>query len=256
MKYATIKLLSDCKLLDFKLSDEDLKSGDLVLVHTGQIQEAGRIVNLIEKPENEIADGKIIRKLEQEDKEKLEELKKKALDYILFCSEKVTKLSLPMKIIDADLSYDEKKLTIYFSSEARVDFRALVGDFVRSFKKLIRLQQIGPREQAKKIGGCGKCGRVVCCNKFLKNLGSVTIEKAKNQNMGEVNINKINGLCGKLMCCLEYEEDLYKKLKIKLPKLGTKIKTDLGIGEVIKQNVLVQSVTVKLAKGERVEVKL
>ena len=137
-----------------------------------------------------------------------------------------------------------------------MEVRELVADFVRSYKKLIRLQQIGPRLQAAKVDGFGKCGQRICCSRFLKNSGQVTLECAKNQNLSEVNSNKINGMCGKLMCCLKYEDEAYSELKKKLPHVGSAIDTKKGKGIVIRQNILNQSVIVKLKNEDKLEIKL
>lgn len=259
MNIITVKFLADEKIADYQIDDvKDISLYDLVIVDSGQIEDLARIINVYEaeKCKNIKGEGKITRKVTKDDKKKIIDNKKEALLYIEKCEEKVKKFNLSMKIVDTDLSFDGKKLTIYFSAGNRIDFRVLVADFVRSFKKLIRLQQIGPREQAAKVDGYGKCGQRVCCARFLKNKDSITLELAKNQNLSETSSNKINGYCGKLMCCLKYEDELYTQSKKKMPNVGQEIKTPQGMGVVIRQNILAGSVSVKLKNAERIEVKI
>lgn len=257
MKILTVKFLTDDnKIVDYENSSDLFQKGDYLIISNGQIDEIAKIINISDKLCNEKGVGVIEKKLSDDDFEKLKKIKQKAQKFIALSQEKVLEYQLSMKILDADLSFDEKKLTLYFCASKRVDFRKLVSDLVKMHKKLIRLQQIGPREQAKKLCGVGRCNQELCCCRFLTKIDSVTLESAKNQNMGEVNVNKINGLCGKLMCCLNYEEKIYLELKKKMPNVGEKIKTEQGIGEIIKQNVLTNSVTARLEDNQRIEVQL
>jgi cell fate regulator YaaT (PSP1 superfamily) len=155
-----------------------------------------------------------------------------------------------MQLLDADLSFDEKKLTFYFTAPSRVDFRVLVSELAHTFKKIIRLQQIGSRDEARYLGGVGRCGETICCKKFLKgNLESVTLDMASDQNLAQMGSNRITGVCGKLMCCLKYELEYYQKVKKTMPALGTEINTEKGKGTVIGQNIVKKKVTVKLNEG-------
>ena len=244
---------------------EQIKTGDKILIDTNQIIEAAQVIKIEKIKKNgeknqeknqELNKGTIIRIINQKDEEKIKKLKEKAKKFIPLCEEKIKKYSLKMKLFDADLSFDEKKMTFYFGADNRVDFRELVLDLIKTFKKMIRLQQIGARDQARVCGGFGLCGRQLCCNKFLKGVESVTLEAAKLQNLSS-GVGKISGLCGKLMCCLEYEHDEYLRLKKKLPKIGTKLRTKSGKAEVIGHNIFNESVMVKIEKDKRVlEVKL
>lgn len=239
---------------------EQLKMGDLVLVETPQGIEVGKVVTLpcqgkCKARETcqvgaaapaESGEGKILRKITENDRQKLALLKEKAKKYLPEVAEKIAKYSLQMKLIDADLSLDEKKLTFYFGAEGRVDFRALVSDLVKSFKKIIRLQQVGARDEAKIFQGFGKCGRQLCCAKFLQNIQSVTIEMAQVQQLEHLGTAKLSGACGKLMCCLAYELEEYQKALKNLPPIGNSFKTKLGEGKITGYNVLKQTVFVQL----------
>lgn len=235
-----------------------LKTGDKVIIENAQILEFAEVIGKTEEKtsaELEMGLGAILRKATKEDQEKLSETKQKALAYLPICREIVENYHLPMKLVDADLSFDEKKLTFYFGAEGRVDFRQLVTDLIKKFKKLIRLQQIGARDEAKIIGGFGKCGRKLCCQSFLKKVDSVTLDVAKEQNLS-TGVSKISGACGKLMCCLSYELEQYRKLKEILPEIGSEIKIKQGKGRVIDQQILKTAVTVELENGEKVKVKI
>ncbi len=259
MNIITVKYLVDDKIVDHKDDRlEQINLSDLVIVDSGQIQELARVINIYQadKFKNVEGEGRILRVVNVDDQKTIVKNKKDALKYIPKCEEKINATNLSMKVVDVDLSFDGKKLTIYFSAGGRIDFRILVADFVRSFKKLIRLQQIGPREQAAKVDGYGKCGQRICCARFAKSKDTVTLELAKNQNLSESSTNKINGYCGKLMCCLKYEDELYSEIKKKLPKIGEEYKTPKGIGVVVRQNILSNSILVELKNAEKIEVKL
>lgn len=261
MPVATVKIISDKKISDFVIKEEEkIKIGDFVIVDINQVKELALVTNIY-KPvssksiKHQKGTGTIFRVINQKDKEKLKELKQRALDYIPKCIDRVEKHRIKkMKIIDADLSFDEKKMTIYFSSEDRIDFRELVADLIRSFGKIIRLQQISVREQARRLCGFGKCGRPICCSSFLQELDEVNFEYAKEQNLAESGSGRALGSCGKLLCCLRYEADFYREKITKMPRIGLKLKTKLGTGEIIEQNILKNTVTVRLPDKTRVEV--
>lgn len=192
----------------------DLKPHEVVLIDAEQIIEEGIVLERPKEPaEIEEGLGKILRILTAEDQERRRELKKNARGLIFEAQKKADRHGLEMKILDADLSFDEKKLTFYFSAKARVDFRGLVTDLVKSYNKLIRLQQVGSRDEARFYGGIGKCGRELCCARFLKNLESITLEMAEIQELATAGSAKLSGCCGKLMCCLAFEAQNYKDFR-------------------------------------------
>lgn len=188
------------------------KSHQAVLVENDNIIEEGRVVS---GSEADVEEGKggIVRMLGAEDRCLLCELKKNARLNIEEAQNLVYRHNLNMKILDADLSYDQKKLTFYFIAQGRVDFRGLVIALVKSFDKIIRLQQVGARDEARLFGGIGKCGRELCCAKFLQNHETITLEMAQSQELAGAGAGKLAGCCGKLMCCLVFETENYQKLK-------------------------------------------
>lgn len=214
-----VKFVSNDKNFLYEVGEASFKTGDQILIDTASVTELAIVVKLVKDEERvsdlvETGEGRVSRKVNEKDANKLNNLKKIAHDYLKICESKLKnhKLDNLMKIVDADLSFDGKKLTIYFSAEGRIDFRDLVSDLAKTFKKIIRLQQIGARDQAKLFGGYGRCGQQLCCKRFLKNMESITLDMAKEQNILS-SANKISGVCGKLMCCLSYEKNLYKELK-------------------------------------------
>ena len=153
------------------------------------------------------------------------------------CRELIKKYDLPMKLITSSYTYTRDMLLFKFYSDDRVDFRKLAKDLAKQYHTRIELRQVGVRDKAKEIGGCGQCGRELCCKGFLKEFNSVSINMAKNQNIA-LNPNKINGICGRLLCCLQYEDNCYKECRKKLPKVGKIIETVVGSGKVLSVDPL------------------
>ncbi|MFA6492950.1 MAG: regulatory iron-sulfur-containing complex subunit RicT [Patescibacteria group bacterium] len=212
MKKIYIRFVSTSKICSYDDCDAkgeatSLSPNQLVLVENDQIIEEGRV---IEKPDSlsdsEEGKGVILRVLTKDDRQQCLELKNNAREYIEEAQKKVLRHNLAMKILDADFSFDQKKLTFYFSANGRVDFRGLVLDMAKSFEKLIRLQQVGARDETKHFGGIGKCGREYCCAKFLNDTEEINLKMAKNQELSNINTSKLLGRCGKPMCCLSFEE--------------------------------------------------
>ena len=160
-----------------------------------------------------------------------------------------------MKIIDACYTFDREQLMFRFLADERIDFRQLAKDLGAIYKTRIELRQVGIRDKAKEIGGIGPCGRMLCCNSFLTEFDSVSINMAKNQNLS-LNPSKINGVCGRLLCCLKYENDNYSEYKKDLPDVGSKIKNDLGDGRVISVDVFKKNYKVLLNNGEIITVEV
>ena len=180
------------------------------------------------------------------------ENKKKAKESIEICKEKVEEFGLDMKLVDCEYTFDNNKVIFYFTSEERVDFRELVKELARIFRIRIELRQIGVRDQAKIAGGIGPCGQRCCCNRYMRNFNPVSIKMAKDQSLS-LNPSKISGLCGRLMCCLNYEQEGYEcKLK-KMPYVGQKVTTTMGEGVVTETNTLLESVKVKVKTEDETE---
>jgi cell fate regulator YaaT (PSP1 superfamily) len=253
-----IKAKSDSKVFKASLGNLEVKEGDEILFENDQNQDVGFIIG--DKCEGmvceQLEEGQnisIVRKLTAKDKEKIAERDTEAQETLQPCEEKIKKHALEMNLLGADLSYDGKKLTFYFTSPGRVDFRSLVPDLASTFKKLIRLQQIGARDKAKCLGTVGRCGQKVCCKRFLKgDLESVTLDMAHDQNLGQMGANRVTGACGKLMCCLKYELDYYQKTKKSLPEVGSEIKTPDGTGRVLSQNIINKRVSVELNQDKKI----
>lgn len=190
---------------------------------------------------------KIIRIADFQDKKKNEKNVSDAVHALKSAKKIVENSNIKMQLIDASYTFDRDKLVFRFLSESRIDFRELARELANKYRTRIELRQIGARDKAKEIGGCGQCGRSLCCNKFLNSLDSVSINMAKNQNVS-LNPNKINGLCGRLLCCLAYEDESYKICRKKLPIIGQTIKTEHGVGKVISIDILSQKYKVEIPK--------
>jgi cell fate regulator YaaT (PSP1 superfamily) len=205
-----------------------------------------------ENEEEQLEISQIVRKITHHDLDKLpsSEEKRKAFEY---CVTMKDRLNLAMKIVDVHFSFDGSRITFAFIADGRVDFRELVKDLTRHFSRTIRLQQIGIRDEAKIMGDFGHCGKPLCCKRFLRNFKSITSEMADLQQCAHRGSERISGVCGRLMCCLAYEEDGYESLLTKLPVVGTKVNVDGKRGVIVGHHVLKQSVDVEFAgeNGER-----
>ena len=192
---------------------------------------------------------KVIRIATDKDKKMYEEYKAKEPEALRICKEKIAKHDLKMKLIDSEYKFDGSKLVFYFTADGRIDFRDLVKELATIFKTRIELRQIGVRDEIKRIGGNGACGRQLCCCSFLSNFETVSIKMAKEQNLS-LNPSKISGCCGRLMCCLKYEQDVYDEKIKRLPKIGAIVETPEGEGEVCSIETLKEVLKVKISDGE------
>jgi len=233
-----------------------LKTGQYVIVETPRGKEAARVViapKQVEVAENGEALKPIERLAEEDDLRRLLEFKAKERDALVRCNQKVTQHQLPMKLVEAEYVYDGSRLTFYFVAEERVDFRLLVRDLASTFHTRIELRQIGARDHAKHLGGLGPCGKTLCCSSWLTDFGAVSIKMAKEQSL-PLNPSKISGVCGRLMCCLAYENDQYIEAKHEMPALNAAVGTPSGLGRVVALNVPRSSVDVILESGATVTV--
>ncbi|MCX7816121.1 MAG: stage 0 sporulation protein [Syntrophales bacterium] len=233
----------------------NLKSRDLVVVETEEGISLGEVTFQYVPCNGEVPfmDGVKVRKALEEDLQRLEENKRLEKEAKEFFVERVRAHSLPMKVVDVECLFDRQRIIFYFTAENRVDFRELLKDLVQRFKMRIELRQIGTRQEARILRGIGNCGREVCCSQFLNNLDRVSVKMAKEQGLS-LNPEKISGLCGRLMCCIGYEYDVYRELKSVLPKCGKVINTLHGKGKVTRHNVLTQEVIVALESGKEVAI--
>ena len=226
-----------------------LEAGDGVIVETVRGVEYGSVVMASrEVDESSIVKPlkKITKKADQKDLKKLEKNKQKEKEAFDVCYEKITKHGMDMKLTDVEYTFDGKKIIFYFTADDRVDFRELVKDLAAVFKTRIELRQIGVRDEAKMLGGLGSCGRPCCCSEFLGDFQPVSIKMAKEQNLS-LSPTKISGLCGRLMCCLNFENEHYVQTRKKMPRIGSIIETEDGEAEVVETNIITEKVKAKFA---------
>lgn len=213
-RIALIEIRKVEKNLYFKLPNEiDVKPKDFVLVEFTQgTVDYGKVYKIFEPKGifSPTVSGKVLRKLNEKDFIIIQENNEKKKEAFNICLEKIKSYNLPIRLIEADFSYDKTKLTFYFWAEGRIDFRKLVRDLAKIFNCRIEMRQIGLRDEAKIKGGYGICGRELCCITFLKEFESITMRMVKNQKL-PLDMNKITGLCGRLLCCLSYEDEFYRK---------------------------------------------
>lgn len=240
------------KIYYFSPIDFEIKRGQYVIVETARGIEFGEcVIGIKEIREEEIVSPLkcVIRIADENDILKHKENKAKEVKALDICLSKIEEHKLNMKLIDVEYTFDNNKVIFYFTADGRIDFRELVKDLATIFKTRIELRQIGVRDEAKMVGGLGPCGRPLCCSTFLGDFASVSIKMAKEQNLS-LNPTKISGICGRLMCCLNYEQSTYEEIRKRLPKVGSVVKTEYGNGSVIGNSIVKEIVKVKLKKGD------
>jgi cell fate regulator YaaT (PSP1 superfamily) len=232
-------------------------AGDYVIVETARGVEFGEVVTGV----REIDDDQIIAPLKQvirvasaEDIQHAHDNDKNEKEAYSVCQRKITEHKLDMKLVSVEYTFDNSKILFYFTANGRVDFRSLVKDLASVFKTRIELRQIGVRDEAKMLGGLGPCGRPICCGSFLGDFQPVSIKMAKEQNLS-LNPTKISGVCGRLMCCLKYEQDNYEQTRKQMPKIGKEVIVPDGRGVVWDINVIKETVRVRVQKGDSSELK-
>ena len=226
------------------------KIGDYAIVEAEKGEDLGIVNQLGSMLERKKVEGEIrniIRKPTAKDLEKYKENRRKEFEAYQLCRRKIVEHGLDMKLVDVEYQFDGNKITFYFTADKRIDFRELVKDLASIYKVRIELRQIGVRDEAKRIGGYGLCGRKLCCTTFLKEFEPITTQCAKEQNL-PLNPQKLSGLCGRLLCCLMYERDFYKEQTERLPKIGDRFKTPQGVGTVTKVDVFSETVTLALSE--------
>ncbi|MGD9115783.1 MAG: stage 0 sporulation family protein [Dehalococcoidia bacterium] len=236
----------------------EMKLDDFVVVKTARGSELGWVViapSQVEDSEVSEPLKPVLRQAEAEDIERLQEFEAKEDDALAECGRLIDKLELPMKLLGVEYNLDGSRLTFFFSATERVDFRALVRELNKRFKVRVELRQLGPRDEAKLVGGFGRCGRPLCCTSFLTEFSPVSIKMAKEQNL-PLNPLKISGVCGRLLCCLAYETDQYHAMKEKMPKPGQRVSTPMGPANVVTGNPLKETVLLELESKAMVEMPL
>ena len=252
IKVVGVRFKKAGKIYYFDPADMNIQKDTYVVVETARGIEFGEcVIGIKEINENDIVAPlkSVLRIATEEDIDRHFKNKDKEKDAFNICLKKIQEHGLTMKLIDVEYTFDNNKVIFYFTADGRVDFRELVKDLATIFKTRIELRQIGVRDEAKMLGGLGPCGRPMCCSSFLGDFASVSIKMAKEQNLS-LNPTKISGICGRLMCCLNYEQSTYEDIRKRMPKVGSIVKTSEGTGEVFSNNIVKESIKVKLKKGE------
>ncbi|MBQ8965991.1 stage 0 sporulation family protein [Ruminococcus sp.] len=254
MKIIGVRFKSVGKIYYFDPKDIELAIGDKVIVETARGVECGEVVMTDrEIDENNFKNPikPIIKKADERDLKTIERNRQREQEAFEICREKIAAHKLKMDLIDVECTFNNNKMLFYFTAENRVDFRELVKDLAGVFRTRIELRQIGVRDEAKMLGGLGICGQPFCCSRFLGDFQPVSIKMAKEQGLS-LNPTKISGCCGRLMCCLKYEQDSYEDLLKHTPKVGAIVKTSDGKGVVQEVNLLTGKLRVKLDRSDNV----
>ena len=232
-----------------------LRTGNYCVVQADRGEDMGLIISLTQADLSEIdSDMKeVLRHATDKDIERLKEIREKEQEALKICQEKVAEHELPMKLVDVEYQFDGNKITFYFTSDGRIDFRELVKDLAGVFRTRIDLRQIGVRDEARRFDGMGMCGRRLCCATFLKDFEPVTLKMAKDQNL-PLTPSKISGACGRLMCCLAYELDYYKELTRNIPKVGSKVICFGNRHRIEKVDIFKEAVILSDPEGNQIEV--
>jgi cell fate regulator YaaT (PSP1 superfamily) len=246
------------KVYYFDPADIELEVNDHVIVETAQGLEMGQVTIapkqvLASDVENPLKP--VMRKANPEDIGRAQEFEEKEREALAECGKLINKMNLQMKLLSAEYNFDGSRLVLYFSAAERVDFRELVRELAGLLKVRMEMRQTGPRDEARLVGGCGRCGRPLCCASFLSEFSPVSMRMAKDQGL-PLNPMKISGCCGRLMCCLVYENEQYRQMKGKLPKNGQWVTTAKGRARVVGSNPLKEAVMVELEDRVRTELPL
>lgn len=254
MKIVKLQFQHAGKLYDFSAGVLELAHGDVVVVETERGKSLATVmVPPVEIPEENIPAGikQVMRKAEPHDREAAERNKAREREAYLYCLDRIRDRAMEMKLVKVEYVFDGSKAIFYFTADGRIDFRELVKDLAHAFHTRIEMRQIGVRDEAKMVGGCGICGRELCCSSFLRDFAPVSVKMAKEQNLA-LNPTKISGQCGRLLCCLGYEYETYCDLKKGLPKCGKRVCLPNVEGDVVKQDIFAGTVTVRTEDGREV----
>lgn len=248
----SVKFRDGGKSYFFDPGELEIHDGDGVIVETARGIEFADVVGDVQ----EIEDSKIVAPLKgvirlatDYDRELRDANRAKEKDAFDICVEKIAEHGLDMKLVDVEYSYNGSKVMFYFTADGRVDFRELVKDLAGVFRTRIELRQIGVRDEAKMLGGLGSCGRPVCCKAFLSDFAPVSIKMAKEQSLS-LSPTKISGICGRLMCCLKYEQDCYETMRKQMPRPGRDVRTPDGDGTVLENNVITEKTRVRVTLAD------
>lgn len=248
MKVVGVSFKKAGKIYYFDPLDFKLNIGDLVIVNSDSCLEIGKVKTKVKDIEKEDFDhdlNKIIRIANEDDLIQDQKNKEDAKEAVKICQKKADNLGLNLHAIEAEFTFDRKKLMIYFSSNNRIDFRTLVKELAAIYRNRIELRQIGVRDHAKLVSSVGICGQKCCCARFLNDFNPLSIKMAKEQDI-TLDPNKISGLCGRLICCLAYENENYKIAKKAMPKVGDRVKTQDGLGVVVENNYVKEKCKIRV----------
>ncbi len=256
-KIIGVQFQKNGKIYYFDSNGFTVKPGDYVIVDTARGLDLGEIAfgpRDISEDTWKNPLKKMIRMATEQDVQHGIENRQKEKEAFSICQKKIAEHKLEMKLVSVEYAFDNSKILFFFTANGRVDFRSLVKDLASIFKMRIELRQIGVRDEAKMLGGLGPCGRPICCGTFLDQFQPVSIKMAKEQNLS-LNPTKISGVCGRLMCCLKYEQEHYEMTRKKMPKIGREVITPNGNGPVTDLNIVKETVFVRLTNGDTSEIK-
>ena len=254
----SVKFKENGRAYSFDPAGIKAEQGEYVIVET----QNGTEIGTVSAANHEVAKDaivkplkKVIRKATEKDMARREDNKRKEKEAFGICEELILAHKLDMKLVEVEYSFDANKIVFFFTSDGRVDFRELVKDLASRFHTRIELRQIGVRDEAKMLGGLGICGRPYCCKQFLNDFQPVSIKMAKEQGLS-LNPTKISGSCGRLMCCLKYEQDAYEDLNSLTPSVGSTVKTPEGNAVVTEVNLITGYLTVRLSDSDSLPFKI
>ena len=254
----SIKFKDGGKAYYFSPDGQTYSEGDSVIVE----MQSGKEMGTVSATNHSVEDDcivpplrKVLRKATEKDFKKVEENKQKAADALKVCEDMVANHKLEMKLVDVEYSFDCSRIVFFFTADGRIDFRELVKDLAAYFHTRIELRQIGVRDEAKMLGGIGICGQPYCCKQFLNDFQTVCIKMAKEQGLS-LNPTKVSGSCGRLMCCLKYEQDAYEYLHTLTPSVGATVKTSEGLATVTDVNYITGNLIVKPIENEGIPFKI
>ena len=256
-KIIGVQFQKNGKMYYFDANGIEVQNNTFVIVDTVRGLDLGEVVlSPREMPALQETESlkKVVRIATEQDIQHGRDNRIKEKEAFEICQKKIAEHKLEMKLVSVEYSFDGSKVIFYFTANGRVDFRSLVKDLASVFKMRIELRQIGVRDEAKMLGGLGPCGRPICCGSFLSQFQPVSIKMAKEQNLS-LNPTKISGVCGRLMCCLKYEQDHYEQTRKRMPKVGRTVNTPDGSGPVTELNIIRETVFVRLTNGDTSEIK-
>ena len=254
MKIVNLRTRDAGVTLRYRCDGFALALGDAVMIDTETCEEIAFVAQEPYVEDNINEDIPSVKRIASEKElEKYYEICAKEKEAFFKCKELIAARGIEMNLVDSEYSFDMKKLTFYFTADGRVDFRELVKDLAYTFRTRIELRQIGSRDQAKLVGGIGMCGRELCCCSFLNHFAPVNLKLARSQGLS-LNPGKLNGACGRLMCCLQFEKEAYDDAHRRLPEVGARVRTPVGMGVVTDVNYIEETINVKFVSENDTEI--